>query len=261
MAILGCQPAHLKRPPEGREVAREETQGKAGFRQNHLQGMQGVADLELSGQVGPYRGKGIFSLELPDRFRWESLNLLGFGDFIVCSDGQGIDLYLPSERKVIRGKPIPAQLGRFLGAEASLSCLLRILMGQPPLSSDGTSPPWVIDSEVRESAEGSERTGAMRQRLGRDDIGQEGWGGEILDEQGVWLSFQCKDVREIRGFTVPHRLDLDLKRKGVRVKIAYREVRTSPSFDADAFRLSIPLTDQIAILDMEDSGSLEDSPN
>jgi hypothetical protein len=235
MAILGCQHAYVASPSSGRDVSREEALSRLRSRESSLKGMQGVADLELSAPTGIYRGKGVFSVELPDRFRFESLNFLGFSDWVVCSDGQEVHLYLSSERKIIRGKLTRENLRRMSSPEIPLYCLLRILMGHSPLPWEEAGASWITIGKGKEVALGSEGPAPIRQRLWFDEASQTLRQGEIIDEEGVWLSFRCKDYREINGFTIPFRFDIHLKRQGIRLQLIHREVRTNPSFDADAF--------------------------
>lgn len=256
MGILGCQRAYIGLPNSGRQVARQETLSRLRSLESSLKGMQGVADLGLSTPAGLYRGKEIFSVELPDRFRFESLNFLGFSDSILCSDGHEIYLYLSSERKIIRGKASPESLRRISGAEIPLSCLLRTLMGQPPFPLDGVNGSWIIMGKSEEFVVGP---APVCQRLWIDETTQTLRQGEMIDEEGVWLSFQCKDYREINGFKIPFSFDMHLKRQRIRLQLIHRQVRTNPSFDADAFHLALPSTDEISILNLEDVEIGEDS--
>ena len=254
MALVGCQPAAVIRStPEGEVAPGDEIVEILRSRESSMKGLRGVADLRLSTPGGLYRGKEVLSLELPDRLRVESLNFLGLEDLVLCSDGQRMDLFLPSERQIIRAKPTPEVFRRISGARVEPSQVLRILMGHPPLPVDGDGTSCIFLAEGRELPLVVERGGAINQRLWLDERLKTVRRGELLDEEGVWLSFECTDYREVGGDFIPFSSDIQLRRERVRLQFTYREVRINPSFASDAFRLNPPSLEGLTILDLDAS--------
>lgn len=260
LTIFGCQSAGTPPPASGKRVVEEnELLLMLRSRENSLNSLQGIAELKLSTPSGLYRGKELLSLEPPDRFRVESMNFLGLADLVLCSDGQKMDLYLPSERRVIRWRPPPENLWQISGADVSLAQIIRILMGQPPFSmNEGVASLKQVE-ESEEYLLALEGEGGMKQRVWIDGVKNTLKRGEILDEQGVWLSFQYADHREVGGIMIPFSLDIQLKRQGVRLQLTYREIRINLPFDSDTFRLMLPSTEGVTILNLQSSGVSGDS--
>lgn len=259
IAIFGCQRSRVPPLHPPIEATNEERLSRLRTLEGSLKGIQGVADLEISSPAGVYRGKEIFSIELPDRLRFESLNFLGFPDWVLSSDGEKIELYVPSERKIIRGESNPENLQRMLGAKIPISCMLRILMGEPPFPLTDGSATWILLGDAGEFfQEGGKASFPLQQRLwvnGGDGTLSRG---EIFDEGGIRLSFQCRDYREINGFLVPFILKIHLERARVRLELTHREVRTNPSFHADSFSLALPLPNDVHVLNIEEMEAVED---
>lgn len=258
MAMFGCQRSYLYPSPPATEAAGKGRLSRLTALEDSLKGMQGVADLEISTLDGAYRGKAIFCLELPDRSRFESLNFLGFPDWVLSSDGETIQLYLPSQRKIIQGASNPENLARMFGAKIPIFCVLRILMGEIPLPVNDRSGSWIFLGKSGEFFLEGEASLPVLQRLWVDGATGTLKRGEIVDEGGAWLSFQCGDYREIDGFLVPFRLRIHLERSGVRLQLIHRELQINPSFPADTFRLALPWKDDIRLLNLEEMGVIED---
>ena len=206
--------------------------------QGSLRGLKGVADLKLSLPDYLYRGKTVFLVGLPDQIRIELMNFVGFPDLILSSDGQMMEVSLPSEGKTIRGTPTPEEVERLCGVRIPLPQLLRILLGHPPYSLDEEVATWVLAGSGGEFRGPGKEPGLLAQRIRTDEAGRMMKGGEIVDQEGVWLSFQLGDYRKVGEFLIPFLVDIKMKRERMELQLAYREVEPNPSLDPAAFRLS-----------------------
>jgi len=259
LMILGCQPAHI--PPS---VPAAEGPGESAIlnllrsREESLKGLQGVADLKLSSPAGSYRGKEILSVELPNRFRVESLNFMGFSDLVLCSDGEKMDLYLPSEGKIIRGRPMSEDLAQISGAKIPLPQVLRIFMGLPPFSSDEKITSSIYLGKSREPRLEWKGTGGVEQRLWIDERAGTVRAGEVLDGGELWFSFRFADYREEAGFLVPFSLEIQMKKEGVGIFLTYRDIKPNPVIEEETFRLILPSVEGLTILNLESKENAED---
>lgn len=206
--------------------------------QGSLQGLRGVADLKLSMPDYLYRGKAVLLIGLPDQIRIELMNFVGFADLVLSSDGQMMEVSLPSEGKTIRGTPTPEEVERLCGVRIPLPQLLRILLGHPPYSLDEEVATWVLAGNGREFRGPGKEPGLLTQRIRTDEAGRMIKEGEIVDQEGVWFSFQLGDYRKVSDFLIPFSVDITMKRERMELQLAYREVEPNPSLDPAAFRLS-----------------------
>jgi hypothetical protein len=230
-------------------------------REEALHGLQGVADLKVTGPVGEYRGKEVLSVELPNRFRIESLNFMGLPDLVLCSDGEKTDLYIPSEEKLIRGKSTPPDGWIELsGLRIPLVQVLRILMGHPPFPLDEKIRSFLYLGTGQEPYGEPQGTGGTCQRLWVDQQSMAIRKGEILEEGEVWLTFQCADYREVAGFLLPFSLHVQMRNEGTGLNLTCREIRPNPAMDAATFQLILPSLDDLTILNLESNEKSEDLP-
>ncbi|MDH7498934.1 MAG: hypothetical protein QHH30_00920 [candidate division NC10 bacterium] len=258
MAQFGCQRSYVASSPPAVAATREQVLARLAFLQGSLKGMRGMATLEVSTTDGVYRGKEFFWMELPDRFRFESLNLLGFPDWVLSSDGDAVQLYLPTERKIIQGASDPKNLERMLGAKIPISCVLRILMGLPPLPLDDGSSSWIFFEESGAFLREEETSSPLRQLLWVDGAKGTLERGDILEGGKTVLSFHCGDHRELNGFPIPFRVKIHLVRSRVNLLWVHRELQVNPSFPEETFRLALPAKGDLQLLRLEEIGAIED---
>ncbi len=261
LTILGCQPARI--PPS---VPASETPGESAIlsllqsREGLLKGLQGVADLKLSSPAGSYRGKEILSVELPNRFRVESVNFMGFSDLVLCSDGEELDLYLPSEGKIIRGRLISDGLAQISGVKIPLPQMLRIFMGLPPFPVDDKITSSIYLGKSWEPLWERKGTGTMQQHLWIDERAGTVREGEVLEGGELWFSYRFADYRDVAGFLIPFSLEIRMKKEGAEIFLSYRDIRPNPVIEEETFRLILPSLEGLTIIDLESKESSEDPP-
>ena len=259
LAILGCQTAHMPTPPPGSMVPEESAVlNMFRSREEGLRGLQGVADLKFAGAVVQYRGKEVLAIELPNRFRVECINFMGFSDLIVCSDGERMDLYLPSERKIIRGKPIPEDLAELSGTSIPLTPVLRILMGHSPFPLKGEIASSVYLGTDQNPYLEWGGAGGICQRLWIDGRTMTIRHGEVLDGGEVRVSFQYADYRDVAGFLIPFSLDLQMRREKADLHLRYRDVSPNPPANEEVFQLVLPSLEGLKVLNLGSRGGTGD---
>jgi outer membrane lipoprotein-sorting protein len=259
LTVIGCQPAHIPSPasaPEAPGVSAISNILRS--REGSLQGLQGVADLKLSSPAGSYRGKEILAVELPNRFRVESTNFMGFSDLVLCSDGENMDLYLPSEGKIIRGRPTPEDLAQISGARIPLPQVLRVFMGLPPFPLDEKIASSLYLGKSEEPLLEWKGAGTVRQHLWIDERAVTVREGEVLDGGEVWFSFRFADYREVAGFLIPFSLEIQMRKEGVGIHLTYRDIKPNPVIEKETFRLALSSFKGLTILDLESKENAKD---
>ena len=261
LTILGCQPARIPPSvPASESLGESEILNLFRSREELRKGLQGVADLKLSSPAGSYRGKEILSVELPNRFRVESVNFMGFSDLVLCSDGEKMDLYLPSEGKIIRGRPISEDLAQISGAKIPFPQVLRIFMGLPPFPVDEKITSSIYLGRSREPRLEWKGTGGLQQRLWIDERAGTVREGEVLDGEELWFSYRFADYREVAGFLMPFSLEIRMKKEEAEIFLSYRDLRPNPVIKEETFCLILPSLEGLTIIDLESKESLEDLP-
>jgi outer membrane lipoprotein-sorting protein len=260
LAILGCQAARVPPAPTA------ETPGESGIlalfqsREERLKGLQGVADLKLSSPAGPYHGKEILSVELPNRFRVESVNFMGFSDLVLCSDSGELDLYLPSEGKIIRARLMAEGLAEISGVKIPIPQMLRIFMGLPPFPVDGKIAASICLGKSREPLWEQKGAGDLQQRLWIDERAGTVREGEVLDGGVLWFSYRFADYREVTGFLIPFALEIRMQEAGAEIFLSYRDITLNPVIEEETFRLILPSLEGLTIIDVESRENSEDLP-
>jgi len=260
LAILGCQPARVPPAPAAETLGERAILALLQSREDLLKGLQGVADLKVSSPDGPYRGKEILSMELPNRFRVESVNFMGFSDLVLCSDGGELDLYLPSEGKIIRARLMAEGLAEISGVKIPLPQMLRIFMGLPPFPVDDKIASFVYLGKSREPLLERKGTGCLQQRLWIDERAGTVREGEILDGGELWFSYRFADYREVTGFLIPFSLEIRMPEAGAEIFLSYRDIKLNPFIEEETFHLILPSLEGLTIIDVESRERSEDLP-
>ncbi len=259
-AILGCQTTRVPPAPAIETPGESAILALLQSREELLKGLQGVADLKLSSRAESYRGKEILSLELPNRFRVESVNFMGFSDLVLCSDGEELNLYLPSEGKIIRARLAEEGLAEISGVKIPLPQVLRILMGLPPFPVDGKVASSLYAAKSREPFFERKETGSLQQRLWIDERTGLVREGEVLYRGDSWFSYRSADYREVTGFLIPYSLEIWMKEEGGKISLSFRDIRPNPVIGEDTFRLILPSLEGLTIIDAESKESSGDLP-
>lgn len=202
-------------------------------------GLRGLAKVTYRDAEQRGSATQAIAIALPDRFRLESLSLLGVAALHVC-DGGSLAAYFPREGVVYRGSANPVTIARFTRLHLSPGQVVRLLLGLPPFAvgTDG--------ARVR-----AEPNGGYRVDLPHFDRGharlwfdaQTGWlhGWEVADEAGeVRARGELDDYRSVAGRMIPFTIRLSDPNAGRHVRVEYRELTPSPALPDALFTVDMP---------------------
>lgn len=202
-------------------------------------GLRGLAKVTYRDAEQRGSATQAIAVALPDRFRLESLSLLGVAALHVC-DGGSLAAYFPREGVIYRGSANPTNVARFTRLRLSPSQVVRLLLGLPPFAvgTDGV--------RVRAEPNGGYRVDLPHFDRGRARLWfdpQTGWlrGWEVADEAGdVRARGELDDYRSVAGRMIPFTIRLSDPNAGRHVRVEYRELTPSPALPDALFTVDTP---------------------
>ena len=202
-------------PPERRET--QELVKSLVQRSGELRSLRALASVYYSGTDGRGGFQEAVLVDRPDRLRLETLSPLGATILIVTADAEEMAGFHPREGLFYRGKSSPLNLFRYTQIPLGLRELTSVLMGLPPLVTQGG---WRHDGQsiVRDLAGGRKEAISFHPTLWAPTQWQR------TDPEGrVELSAQFGDFFATPAGPFPLKISLEAPTQQRRLDIRYRD--------------------------------------
>lgn len=181
-----------------------------------------------------YSGTSLIKGRLPQTVRADVLDFLGRSLLYFYTNGQEVQVLSPKEGKLYRGEATPGNLAAFIPPAVTLSQMLRLLVGDLPLSA-GQPSRWAYEAEQgRYLLEWRYPEGAIKERLwleARDFRPvQEEWHGP--DGQ-LRFTAEFGDFGQVAP-GLPGKIILKTPQPQAELRLVYKEMTLNPSLkDSD----------------------------
>jgi hypothetical protein len=116
-------------PPVSEEILLETLEQNA----RAFHSLQGLAKVRVTAGGKSMAGTQALFLEKPDRFRAETLSPFGQPLLLMATDGQELDVMIPSEGRLYQGEASPRNVQRFTRLPLRLTDLVHLLLYQAPV--------------------------------------------------------------------------------------------------------------------------------
>jgi outer membrane lipoprotein-sorting protein len=120
-------------PPVSEEILLENLAQNA----RAFHSLQGVAKVRVAAGGKSMAGTQVLFVEKPDRFRAETLSPFGQPLLLMATNGQEMDVMVPSEGRFYRGEASPSNVQRFTRLPLRLTDLVHLLLYQVPVIGHG----------------------------------------------------------------------------------------------------------------------------
>ena len=102
-----------------------------------FQSLQGLAKVRVNAGGKSLSGTQVLLAEKPDRFRAETLSPFGQPLLLMATDGQEMDVMIPSEGRFYRGEASPKNVQRFTRLPLQVTDLVHLLLYETPVIGHG----------------------------------------------------------------------------------------------------------------------------
>jgi outer membrane lipoprotein-sorting protein len=237
--VMGCA-ARVARQPglppapaltmDANEIVRNVNAGRA-----EIRSLRAMARMVYKTPETSYRTRQVIVAERPDRLRWEVLSPFGTAFVLTASNGT-IAAYAPGEHRLYRGVASPANLGRYASVDLSVPMVVDLLLGTPPLQSEGL---------MAVSRDGED----LKLWQSVDDTVSICWFNALLDplrferqdEEGhVLMRATFGEPVEIGATRLPTHLTLEVPASDQRIDIGLRDLEVNPDLAENLFALRTP---------------------
>lgn len=165
LELVGCRALPPPAPPPVAVSSAEEILARLKANQGAVQSFQAKGRLTLLSPQRNYSGTGVLKGQLPTTLRVDILDILGRSLLSFYSDGREVQVLSPQEGRLYRGPATPANLAALIPPGITLDQVVRLLVGDLPLS---RTPPddWRYDLEQDQYLlEWRHPDGSRRERL------------------------------------------------------------------------------------------------
>jgi outer membrane lipoprotein-sorting protein len=229
-ALAGCRGGFLKaRPAAVSETPPQQVYERLQARQGALTGFAAKGRLTLISPDQNATGTALIKGKLPETLRVDLKDPLGRAVLSFATDGQTVEILFPRENKLFQGPATPTNLAAFIPPGVSVSQVLRLLVGDLPLSA---GPPARVQPESGDNVyvlEWLKPDGALQERLRVS-------GAEVLPQKEEWYGAEGRLVftAELGEFNQvapgrPQQIKLVTTDPKVELRFTYREFTPNPS--------------------------------
>jgi outer membrane lipoprotein-sorting protein len=208
-------------------------------RQQALQGLKGLARIQVSSADKNFHGQQVLLARRPTFLRVESLGPLGTPILYMVTDGERIKLYNSGENRYYQGAYQARAFSFALPLELSPEEIVAFLLGgipskgdeRPSLRADLKEGLWVLD--LRSLSSGESQTLWVHPRsyhILRAECHQ-----SQLSYQLAFTHF-----RQWGGIHFPQRMTLTVVDPRARILVDFQEVELNPHWESEDFHLPVP---------------------
>jgi len=215
-------------------------------RRSALASFQGQGKIDYEGPDGKLKSANMVVVKAPDKVRIDFRSPFSI-TYTVVTDGTDLVAYDRGEKTMYRGRPTPANLGRYTRVPADVEMLALLVRGLPPLPADtsqGRVTPvpggWRLDLPLG-------RDGELAVTFGVDRL--EPLEAMITGAGAARLHAFFGDYKDVDGADVAHSIRAEVPGGG-HVRLSYGIIWRDRTHEDNAFRLEAP--SGVRVVEMEE---------
>lgn len=245
--LAGCRA--LPPAPVAPELSAEQILSRLKARHGVLTTFAARGRLTLISPQQNATGTGLIKGKLPETLRVDLKDPLGRSVLNFATDGQVVEILFPQESKLLRGPATSANLAAFIPPGVTVSQVLRLLVGDLPLSQGPPASSRFSPGERMYVLEWRKSDGSLQERL---------WvaAGDVQPRKEEW--FEANDrlafSSELGEFHQgspgwPQHLKLVTPSPQVELRLVYKDFTPNPSLNPDD--LAVPKPPGVAVLPLK----------
>jgi hypothetical protein len=227
VGLAGCRSLPPPAPPTA-VTAPEEVLALLRARQETARSFQAKGRLTYLSRERNYSGTGLLRGSLPTTLRVDVLDFLGRSLLSFYSDGQEVQVLSPKEARLYSGPATPGNLAAFIPPGVTLPQVVRLLLGDLPLS-PGAPARWQYEPARGEYLfEWQNPAGTRRERLWVEVRNLNPVKDEWYDAAGEpGFTVELKDFGQLAPGR-PGQLTLRTFQPQAELRLAYKDLQVNP---------------------------------
>ena len=224
---------------------------KLAARRSALQSVKGLAHVQaVTGRGSVTLDDVVVVARQPQALRLEGIGPFGQPLFLFVTNGEGLQLYLIRQNRLVRGRATRGNFQRLFGIGVAPQALVRVLLGDVPLNPLPTGGDLLyLQTEGLYLWEGAQAGPYPKYRVWFDAPGQNPMLFELADASGaVALRVTYADYQPQGALLVPARIGIVEPATQRRAIWRYTDVQFNAEVSDDLFRVQPPPGTDIRVL-------------
>jgi len=245
--LVGCKAL----PPTSAvpELSAEQILSKLKARQGALTAFTARGRLTLISPQQNATGTALIKGKLPETLKVDLKDPLGRTVLNFATDGRTVEILFPRENKLLRGPATPANLAAFIPQGVTAPQVLRLMVGDLPLSQGPPTRTHLDSGERLYVLEWLKKDGSLQERLGVD-------ADDLLPRKEEWFGADGRVAfsAELGDFSQaspswPQHLKLVTPSPRVELRLTYKDFTPNPSLNPGD--LVVPKPPGVAVLPLK----------